>query len=166
MRPDTGTAPVPPPGSSSLRRSLLRALALPILIALLTGGTFAYLIAEQVVSRAYDQSLLNLAERIADRVVVAPDLVGAAATDQRVLAQAGPKGVVAEPAVEIVIAGKRRQRVVARTAQQRGGKMRVDVEFVVIGSADQFDLLAPDTELQPENHVSSFRNSALFVGPC
>lgn len=60
---------MPPPGSS-LRRSLLRALALPILIALLTGGTFAYLIAEQVVSRAYDQSLLNLAKGIADRVVV------------------------------------------------------------------------------------------------
>ncbi len=70
MPPDAGAASAAPAGSASLRRSLLRALALPILIALLTGGTFAYLIAEQVVSRAYDQSLLNLAKGIADRVVV------------------------------------------------------------------------------------------------
>ncbi|WP_291991996.1 sensor histidine kinase [Candidatus Accumulibacter sp. ACC003] len=55
---------------SSLRRSLLRALAVPILVALLAGGVFGYQAAEKVVSAAYDQSLANLASGIANRARV------------------------------------------------------------------------------------------------
>lgn len=66
MRPEAGGAHA----AVSLRRSLLRALARPILVALLSGSAFGYLIAEHVVSTAYDQSLLNLANGIANRVSV------------------------------------------------------------------------------------------------
>lgn len=55
---------------TSLRRSLLRALVLPIAAALLTGGVFGYRAAEKVVSSAYDQSLSNLANGIANRARV------------------------------------------------------------------------------------------------
>jgi two-component system sensor histidine kinase TctE len=55
---------------TSLRRSLLRALVLPIATALLTGGVFGYRAAEKVVSSAYDQSLSNLANGIANRARV------------------------------------------------------------------------------------------------
>ncbi|MCB1965649.1 MAG: sensor histidine kinase [Candidatus Accumulibacter sp.] len=57
------------PGTS-LRSSLLKALAGPLLVALCAGGVFAYRAAEKVVSSAYDQSLLNLANGIANRVRV------------------------------------------------------------------------------------------------
>jgi len=57
------------PGTS-LRHSLLRALAVPLLVALFAGGVFAYRAAEKVVSSAYDQSLLNLANGIANRARV------------------------------------------------------------------------------------------------
>lgn len=55
---------------TSLRRSLLRALAAPILAALFTGGVVGYGVAERVVSTAYDQSLLNLANGIVNRARV------------------------------------------------------------------------------------------------
>ena len=55
---------------TSLRRSLLRALVLPIATALLTGGVFGYRAAEKVVSSAYDQSLSNLANCVANRARV------------------------------------------------------------------------------------------------
>lgn len=59
----------------SLRRSLLRTLVLPILAALLAGGVVGYRAAEGVVSTAYDQSLLNLANGIANRARVENDAV-------------------------------------------------------------------------------------------
>ncbi|WP_300317916.1 sensor histidine kinase [Accumulibacter sp.] len=53
--------------AASLRRSLLRSLAVPLLLALFAGSVFGYRAAERVVSTAYDQSLLNLANGIANR---------------------------------------------------------------------------------------------------
>ena len=52
----------------SLRTALLRSLAAPLLFALVAGSLLAYRIAGEVVSTAYDQSLVNLAEGIAQRV--------------------------------------------------------------------------------------------------
>jgi two-component system sensor histidine kinase TctE len=70
--PDTeaDTSTIETTAGTSLRRSLLGALVAPILVALLAGGVFGYRAAEKVVSTAYDQSLLNLANGIANRARV------------------------------------------------------------------------------------------------
>ncbi|WP_313951344.1 sensor histidine kinase [Accumulibacter sp.] len=65
-----GNAAREPEAGTSLRRSLLRALVVPILAALFTASIFGYGAAEKVVSTAYDQSLLNLANGIANRARV------------------------------------------------------------------------------------------------
>lgn len=52
----------------SLRQSLMRAFAAPALASLLAGSWLAYQVAEDVVTNAYDQSLLNLANGVANRV--------------------------------------------------------------------------------------------------
>lgn len=65
-----GTPATKSGAGTSLRRSLLRALVVPILAALLTGGAVGYRAAEEVVSTAYDQSLFNLANGIANRARV------------------------------------------------------------------------------------------------
>lgn len=52
----------------SLQRKLLGAFAIPTLFATLIGGWLAYGVAGKVVSSAYDQSLLNLANGVANRV--------------------------------------------------------------------------------------------------
>ena len=64
---EAGTSTIETPAGTSLRRSLLAALVAPILVALLAGGVFGYRAAEKVVSAAYDQNLLNLANGIANR---------------------------------------------------------------------------------------------------
>lgn len=53
---------------TSLRQSLMRAFAAPALASLLAGSWLAYQVAEDVVTSAYDQSLLNLANGVANRV--------------------------------------------------------------------------------------------------
>ncbi|MBT0961462.1 sensor histidine kinase [Denitromonas iodatirespirans] len=58
----------------SLKRRLLRALAVPILIGLL-GGLFAYRTASEVISDAYDANLLNLADGVAQRIRRADDML-------------------------------------------------------------------------------------------
>lgn len=55
---------------TSLRQSLMRAFAAPALASLLAGSWLAYQAAEDVVTSAYDQSLLNLANGVANRVDV------------------------------------------------------------------------------------------------
>lgn len=65
--PEAGTSTIETTAGTSLRRSLLLALVAPILVALLAGGVFGYRAAEKVVSASYDQSLLNLANSIANR---------------------------------------------------------------------------------------------------
>lgn len=52
----------------SLQRKLLGAFAIPTLVATLFGGWLAYSVAGRVVASAYDQSLLNLANGVANRV--------------------------------------------------------------------------------------------------
>lgn len=64
---EAGTRTIETEAGTSLRRSLLAALVAPILVALLAGGVFGYRAAEKVVSAAYDQNLLNLANGIANR---------------------------------------------------------------------------------------------------
>ncbi len=54
----------------SLRTALLRELAAPLMLALLVGSWMAYGIARDVISAAYDQSLVNLAEGVANRVQI------------------------------------------------------------------------------------------------
>lgn len=53
---------------ASLRSKLVQLFAVPMLVALFAGGWLAYRVAEEVVSAAYDQSLLNLANGLANRV--------------------------------------------------------------------------------------------------
>lgn len=65
--PDSGTATTTSEAGTSLRRSLLRALAIPLMLALFAGAVLGYQVAEKVVSTAYDQSLLNLATGIVNR---------------------------------------------------------------------------------------------------
>jgi two-component system sensor histidine kinase TctE len=60
---------------TSLRQSLTRAFAAPALATLLAGSWLAYQVAEDVVSRAYDQNLLNLASGVANRVHIDGDKV-------------------------------------------------------------------------------------------
>ena len=69
-KPQAGTSTIETTAGTSLRRSLLRALVAPIMVALLTGGMFGYRAAEKVVASAYDESLLNLANGIANRARV------------------------------------------------------------------------------------------------
>jgi len=59
----------------SLRTALLRSLAAPLLFALVAGSLLAYRIAGEVVSAAYDQSLVNLAEGVANRVRAEGDAI-------------------------------------------------------------------------------------------
>jgi two-component system sensor histidine kinase TctE len=53
----------------------MRAFAAPALATLLAGGWVTYQVAEDVVSRAYDQNLLNLAKGVANRVAIDGDAV-------------------------------------------------------------------------------------------
>jgi two-component system sensor histidine kinase TctE len=53
---------------ASIRLTLLRALALPMMVVLAGGGWFAYRVAVDVANDAYDQSLQNSALAIANRV--------------------------------------------------------------------------------------------------
>lgn len=69
-KPQAGTSTTETTTGTSLRRSLLRALVAPIVVALLAGGVFGYRAAEKVVASAYDESLLNLANGIANRARV------------------------------------------------------------------------------------------------
>lgn len=57
---------------TSLQRKLLAAFAAPTLVATLCGGWLAYSVAGRVVTSAYDQSLLNLANGVANRVRLEP----------------------------------------------------------------------------------------------
>lgn len=122
---------------ASLRRNLMRAFATPVLVSLFAGGWLAYRVAEDVVSAAYDQSLLNLANGLANRV----------RNEYGVITIALPKEA------EDVLRTDTVDRIYFR--------VRDDMGHIVAGDSDLPPLESSDRDLRPHFYEAIYRGEAI-----